>query len=353
MPQDQETESQESEDQSSNDAPDFLSKVWHWVYQRRTVQIALAYLAAGFAILEFLDIALRGSESADLILSLARLFYLLGFLLIVFAAPLVLTGTHYFRTGLVAGIVGISLITGILVRSQFEPISPAVPVTKPGITTVSQSPSLPGDANTPSIENSPDTVTATDVEEPQEQTTLPVDTTDAATDDNSTVDPVEQRGTSNPTVANPITPTTPPVSTNNSQSSVNQPIAPVPSSFDRLLLIYGESDHVVLDTSTRGQSLFANSNAPIGLRFYSVSGGRRYLNVEPVASRRAERLEFPSIRSTKSTVVQVETECGQLEYHVEATRVSDLEVEITGSIVLERSRANVERAEALGQCRLP
>lgn len=146
MPQEQDTEKH-----PSTDAPDFLSRLWQWLFQRRTVQIALTYLAAGFAILEFLDIALRDGESADLIMSLARLFYLLGFLLIVFAAPLVFTGTHYFRTGLVAGIAGISLIAGILIRDQFEspggPASgPAEPVDNQSVNSAGNDPQPPEDS---------------------------------------------------------------------------------------------------------------------------------------------------------------------------------------------------------------
>jgi len=310
--------------------------LWRRTRDRQTVQLGLAYLATGFALLQFVMVVFRDHPSVDSIVDAALVIYVLGFAVVVFAVPLVLTGTHKFRSGLIAGIVLASMAAGVYVRGRWMPGA-----------TVANAPAMV-EADSASGEED-----ATDTVGPPRNVPGTLAGMGGVVGGPAAQDPPADRVVTAGETGDGPGPTNadqPPTSA--VERPVAEPVAPARTALDRVVLLYGESDRVVVGRRPGvGPQLFEGFETPISLRFHSVSSGFR-LNVEVGAGTGAEVLDLSVLGQPASMQVRVPTSCGALTYMLEAARLSDDQAEVTATLDRDRARQEVERAEALGTCRI-
>jgi hypothetical protein len=296
------------------DHPDFLANLWRRTRDRRTVQLSLAYLATGYAIIQFISAALRRSPRLDGVLDTAWVIYALGFLVVVFAVPLVLTGTHRFRSGFIIGIIATSLAAGMYLQTQLAGEQLAgddAETDSEGDNSASRDPAANDD---PGARQPPTDGSGREAQSQQRE---------------------------------------PPVVTNDETTRPAPDSVPAvrPSPLERLALLYGETDRVTLDTRAIGVTLLRDFASPIGIRFHAYSGNNRRLRIT-AEGQEVIILDLPQVSSKADARARVQTTCGMLIYRIDVVRLTDT-AEVTATLDRAASLALVQRAEALGECRSP
>jgi hypothetical protein len=290
------TASDPADEPTNETAPDFFTGLWQRTRDRRTVQLTLAYLGLGYFLIVFTSKAFGDNPLIPGIVSTAWVVYWLGLPVVVFAIPLFLTGTHRYRSGLIGGVIVTSLLAGMYLRGMLggrPPDTPGGPDAQAEAAEVTDAgggdAALGNVAGGAGVDGTPQTVAAPDE-------------------------------------------TTP---------------------FDRLVLLYGESDRISLGTAPQPRALFEGFENPIALRLYGLSGGRLRLRVQGDPRQDAVMLELDSTGSEARTQVRTPTACGALTYAVEAVRTASETAEVTATLDADRSRQEVDRAVALDDCRFP
>lgn len=315
------TASDPGDEPTNETAPDFFTGLWRRTRDRRTVQLTLAYLGLGYFLIVFTSKAFGDNPLIPGIVSTAWVVYWLGLPVVVFAIPLFLTGTHRYRSGLIGGVIVTSLLAGMYLRGML--------------------------GRPPDVGGEPDTLGVAAETEGSGSALGDVNGTAGTEPSTTTVQPPSASTEPAPTAAGPAA--ADPGPTAAARSTTPTEITP----FDRLVLLYGESDRISLDTAPQPRALFEGFENPISLRLYGVSGGRLRLRIQGDPRQDAVTLELESTGSEARTQVRIPTACGALTYAVEAVRTASETAEVTATLDTDRSRQEVDRAVALENCRFP
>jgi hypothetical protein len=319
--------------------PDYFATILRRWKDRRAVQLTITYAASGYAIIQFLAAALRNSPALDTVIGAAWAIYWLGLAVVVFAIPLVLTGTHRFRSGLIAGIVVTSLAAGMYLQMRIGPDggrrgqvaqNDSTPATRQSSITGSGADGSNGQRTNSAGDDSGSRVPVAKDDPGNRQ--LPAD------------DPqreVRTQETELPVVADNQT----------SRTDSGTTTTPQPSAYDRQLLLYGERDKLTLENRPGLVELFAGLAHPITVRFYTTSGNRARLNVTVQRGQSGQPLDLDTVGAENSMQIRIPTACGTLTYQLDVVRLLEA-AEVTIAIDETRSRQEIVSAEQRGDCRV-